>query len=185
AAKAAMGEGITGCLQKPVLRSELFRALQDLSRAADARPEPPLSNPPPAPTERRAMRVLAAEDNRTNQLVFSKMVKDLDIDLRFANNGHEAVALWRSFQPDLIFMDISMPGMDGREAARKIRAAEGADHVPICALTAHAMEGDSEGILAAGIDHYLTKPLKKREITERILSDRPADARPPAIDQLV
>jgi len=84
---------------------------------------------------------------------------------------------------DIIFMDISMPGMDGREAAREIRALEGAAHVPICALTAHAMEGDSEGILAAGIDHYLTKPLKKREITERILSDRPADARPPAIGQ--
>ncbi|OWY02581.1 hybrid sensor histidine kinase/response regulator [Thioclava sp. F1Mire-8] len=183
AAKAAMDEGVTGCLQKPVLRSELFRALQDLSRAAEATPDPPPPSPPPDLTERRAMRILAAEDNRTNQLVFSKMVKDLDIDLRFANNGHEAVALWRSFQPDLIFMDISMPGMDGREAAREIRALEGAVHVPICALTAHAMEGDSESILAAGIDHYLTKPLKKREITERIQSDRPADARPPAVDQ--
>ncbi|OOY13930.1 hybrid sensor histidine kinase/response regulator [Thioclava marina] len=160
---------IAGCLQKPVLRSELFRALQDLSRRSlpdpAALPDPPPASDPPA----RQMRVLAAEDNRTNQLVFSKMVKDLDIELRFANNGREAVEIWRDFVPDLIFMDISMPEMDGREATRAIRAAEGPGaHVPICALTAHAMDGDSESIFAAGIDHYLTKPLKKPLIAERI-----------------
>jgi CheY-like chemotaxis protein len=68
------------------------------------------------------MRVLAAEDNRTNQLVFQKMVRDMDIDLVFADNGRIAVEKFQSFQPDLIFMDISMPEMDGKEAARTIRA---------------------------------------------------------------
>jgi hypothetical protein len=129
------------------------------------------------------MRVLAAEDNRTNQLVFSKMVQGFDIDLTFANNGREAVALWQSLAPDLIFMDISMPEMDGRAAARAIRdreAAAGAGaHVPIVAMTAHAMEGDSESILAAGIDHYLTKPLRKAEIVARLLSHCPEEALPP------
>ncbi len=93
------------------------------------------------------MRVLAAEDNRTNQLVFHKMVRDLEIDLVFANNGREAVELFRTFRPDLIFMDISMPEMDGREAARAIRALEAdlGGHVPIVALTAHAMDGDDAG----------------------------------------
>ena len=119
----------------------------------------------------RQMRILAAEDNRTNQLVFRKMVKDFNIELQFANNGVEAVALYQSFEPDLIFMDISMPEMDGKEATGEIRKleAETGRHVPIVALTAHAMSGDSDGILAAGLDHYLTKPLRKAVILERIL----------------
>jgi CheY-like chemotaxis protein len=82
----------------------------------------------------------------------------------------------------MIFMDISMPEMDGREATRTIRAAEaakGAGRVPIVALTAHAMDGDREAILAAGLDHYLTKPLRKTAIVERILALRPTGTRPP------
>ncbi|MGD9917115.1 MAG: response regulator [Paenirhodobacter sp.] len=172
---------LVGCLEKPVLRSDLFRMLQKLS-APEPEPEPAPVAPPPPPVLKRQMRVLAAEDNRTNQLVFGKMVKDFDIELRFAGDGREAVALWRSFAPDLIFMDISMPEMDGREATRAIRAAEfGTDqHVPICALTAHAMDGDSESIFAAGVDHYLTKPLKKAAIAERILACAPEGVRPVA-----
>ncbi len=126
------------------------------------------------------MRVLAAEDNRTNQLVFRKMVKDLSIDLVFANNGHEALSLFDSFKPDLIFMDISMPEMDGKEAARAIREKEKArgGHVPIVALTAHAMEGDDTSILAAGIDKYLTKPLRKTAITAELVQHCPVTALP-------
>ena len=182
AAQTAAGAGgdLTGILQKPVLRSELFRTLQDLSCIA---PEPDAPPPPPgrAPEPGRQMRVLAAEDNRTNQLVFRKMVKDFDIALEFAGNGREAVEIWDGWRPDLIFMDISMPEMDGREATRAIRRAEaGSDrHVPIVALTAHAMAGDAESILAAGVDHYLTKPLKKSAIAERIAAHCPPEARPP------
>jgi signal transduction histidine kinase/DNA-binding response OmpR family regulator len=171
-----------GCLEKPVLRSDLFRMLQKLSVPAEvpkAAPPPP-EPPPPPPAPKRQMRLLAAEDNRTNQLVFGKMVKDFDIELRFASNGREAVEEWRTFQPDLIFMDISMPEMDGREATQAIRQLEerSGAHVPICALTAHAMEGDSDSIFAAGLDFYLTKPLRKASIAERILAHQPADARP-------
>jgi CheY-like chemotaxis protein len=128
----------------------------------------------------RQMRVLAAEDNKTNQLVFRKMVKHLNIDLRFANNGGEAVAAYQDFEPDLIFMDISMPVMDGKQATMEIRKIEEETgrHVPIVALTAHAMAGDSEGILAAGLDHYLTKPLRKALILERIGEYAPQDAQP-------
>jgi CheY-like chemotaxis protein len=129
---------------------------------------------------RRVMRVLTAEDNRTNQLVFRKMVQSIDIELTFANNGREAVELYHSFRPDLIFMDISMPEMDGCEAARAIRAAEALTgrHVPIVALTAHAMPGDADGILASGIDRYMTKPLRKTAISEVLAEFCPADARP-------
>ncbi len=128
----------------------------------------------------RLMRVLAAEDNKTNQLVLRKMVKDLNIELRFANNGIEAVQAFQEFEPDMIFMDISMPKMDGKEATGEIRKLEQATggHVPIVALTAHAMDGDSEGILSAGLDHYMTKPLRKASIHERIAAHRPEETQP-------
>jgi len=167
-------------LEKPVLRAELFHMLQKLSGRAP--PEPAVAAVATTGAEdagARPMRVLSVEDNRTNQLVFGKMVKDLDIELRFATNGREAVEVWRRFRPDLIFMDISMPEMDGREATRLIRAEEPAGrHVPICALTAHAMEGDSASMFAAGLDAYLTKPLKKSAIIEQMQAYQPPDTRP-------
>jgi CheY-like chemotaxis protein len=108
------------------------------------------------------------------------MVKDLQIDLSFADNGREAVEMFADLQPDLIFMDISMPEMDGKEAARAIREREaGTDsHVPIIALTAHAMDGDDTSILASGIDKYLTKPLRKTAITAALVAHCPVDAWP-------
>jgi CheY-like chemotaxis protein len=82
-------------------------------------------------------------------------------------------------------MDISMPGMDGRDAAARIREIEeGTErHVPVVAMTAHAMDGDETGILAAGLDHYLTKPLRKDAIIEHIVAARPDGARAPVADQ--
>ncbi len=166
-------------LQKPVLRAELYRRLEELAGPPVEAVAPPEPVAPVAEVPLRQMRVLAAEDNKTNQLVFQKMVKGIDIELRFANNGREAVEIWQTFQPDLIFMDISMPEMDGKEATRAIRAAEGgAAHVPIVALTAHAMDGDADGILASGMDRYLTKPLRKIAIAEALADFCPAGARP-------
>ncbi len=175
AARTADGAGIlTATLQKPLLRADLYRRLQALSGPVPVEAVAELAAPQGA---LRRMRVLAAEDNRTNQLVFRKMVKDFDIDLVFANNGIEAVDLFQSFAPDLIFMDISMPEMDGREAAMAIRTLEGGEsHVPICALTAHAMDGDELGILAAGIDQYMTKPLRRAAIAEALARHCPKDA---------
>ena len=127
------------------------------------------------------MKVLTAEDNKTNQLVFRKMVKDLDIELQFANNGEEAVDAFQSYDPDMIFVDISLPKMDGKSATKAIRALEAqtGGHIPIVALTAHAMNGDDNGILAAGLDHYLTKPMRKNEIHAAIAKHCPADTHPP------
>ncbi|THD85744.1 response regulator [Aliigemmobacter aestuarii] len=171
---------LAAILQKPVLRADLFRRLQELSAEVPATaPVRRLSLAASVPL--RQMRVLAAEDNRTNQLVFRKMVRDLDIDLAFAGNGREAVDLFGTFHPDLIFMDISMPEMDGREAAMAIRAIETGSGrtVPIVALTAHAMDGDAEAILAAGMDRYLTKPLRKTAITAAIAEFAPSTVRAP------
>jgi hypothetical protein len=173
------GADFAAVLQKPVLRSELYRQLQALTAPApEAAPAP--EPEPIRPADLRQMRVLAAEDNRTNQLVFQKMVRAHDIDLVFADNGRIAVEKFQSFRPDMIFMDISMPEMDGKEAARAIRAL--GSKVPIVALTAHAMEGDAEGILAAGIDRYLTKPLRKTAIEGALAEFCPRDARPPVIE---
>lgn len=168
---------LAAILQKPLLRSDLYRRLRALSAPAGSESSAlPLAV---KAAKRRKMRILAAEDNRTNQMVFRKMVQHLEIDLTFAGNGRETVDLFRSLSPDLIFMDISMPEMDGRDAARAIRALEGgSSHVPIVALTAHAMEGDADDILASGIDEYLTKPLRKSAIIQTIVSHCAADLQP-------
>ncbi len=167
-------------LQKPVLRHQLYNWVNNLLTGGDCDTQAKPADVPPLPavarTGERRMRVLAAEDNRTNRLVFSKMVKDYDIDLTFAKNGREAVEAFTSDRPDMIFMDISMPEMDGKEATRAIRALEeqaGGEPVPIVALTAHALEGDAEEILLAGLDHYLTKPLRKPEIAAAIRAHAP------------
>lgn len=174
-------------LQKPVTRRELLAQLHGFKSAKSPPEETTQSqeigpgSDPVADQVPRLMRVLAAEDNKTNQLVFRKMVKTLNIDLRIACNGVEAVEAFETFAPDMIFMDISMPKMDGKEATQKIRRLESetGGHVPIVALTAHAMEGDEQGILAAGLDHYLTKPLRKAAIHGKIFELCPADAEPP------
>ncbi len=181
---------VAAMLQTPYPRSDLMACLSRLHlpqkpipfQRSKPRLHPDTANPAraDAAASPRPMRVLAAEDNRTNQLVFRKMVKELPIDLRFAGNGHEAVEQFTSFRPDLIFMDISMPGMDGKQATAAIRAQERltGGHVPIVALTAHAMDGDGEEILAAGLDHYMTKPLRKALILDCIAQHCPADAAP-------
>ncbi|WP_300514058.1 ATP-binding protein [Aliiroseovarius sp.] len=185
---------VAGVLTKPLTRPDLTSALAGLHlhEAGQAAGHIPAPEPGPAsreaaetdgpPKPTRAMRVLTVEDNKTNQLVFSKLVKALDIDLKFANDGREALAAWEEFQPDLVFMDISMPVMDGKEATRTIRSAEQARGLPptrIVALTAHALTGDGEEIMSHGLDAYLTKPLRKPAILAEIESTCPNGVRPP------
>lgn len=173
--------GFAEMLQKPLPRQKLFRALQNVA------PPPTLKALGAQSSSQfeekailRKMRVLAAEDNRTNQLVLSKMLKPLNIDLQFAANGEEAVAFYESFKPDLVFMDISMPRMDGKQATRKIREIEARNggHTPIVAMTAHALMDDDKTILQAGLDHYLTKPLRRAVLEEHIVLAQPKDTLP-------
>lgn len=157
-------------LTKPTLRRTLYDAVGGLISGQANGTKLALSEPG------RPMRVLAAEDNRTNTLVLKKMLKDLEIDLHFASNGFEAVDAFQDKRPDLILMDISMPRMDGKEATRTIRAIEQHNHlsaVPIVALTAHAVDGDDHEVLEAGLNNYLTKPLRKEHLIQVIRDYHP------------
>ncbi len=176
-------------MNKPVGRQALVKRICAIEapevngQAGENMQEPTAQKVPQVKTETdtRKMRILAAEDNRTNRLVFSKLVGKLNVDLEFAENGSEAVEKWQSFKPDLVFMDISMPVMDGKEATRKIReleAEKGLLRTPVVALTAHAMDGDDAEILKAGLDHYLTKPLRKPAIFEQIEKAVPDGSEP-------
>ncbi len=150
---------VKAILQKPGSRAELNLGIAKAAKTAGSLTQ--LTS-----CSKRRMRVLSAEDNKTNRLVLEKLLKPLDIELEFAHDGIEAVDKFNSFSPDIIFMDISMPRMDGTEATQKIRELEEASksRTPIIALTALANEGDEENILSHGLDKYLTKPLRKKEI---------------------
>ena len=118
---------------------------------------------------RDKVRVLVAEDNDVNQIVFEQILEGIGVDFRIVNNGEEAVAAWRASVPDLILMDVSMPVMNGLQAVQAIRDAEAnepdsAGHVPVIAVTAHAMGGDRERCLAAGMDDYLSKPVNPEKL---------------------
>ena len=119
---------------------------------------------------RRAVgRVLLAEDNRVNREVVAGMLTVLGVDAETVGNGREAVDAWRSGRFDLVLMDCQMPEMDGYEATRSIRAEEervtpGGRRTPIVALTAHALAGDRELSLAAGMDDHLSKPFRMHQL---------------------
>lgn len=159
------------CLRKPILRSELCDALAQIN-GINSKAEPAFAKPiVTANNSDRMLRVLTAEDNKTNQLVLSKITKDMNIEMDFAWNGRQAIKKFKSGNYDLIFMDISMPELDGIEATAEIRRIESQSEIAptrIIALTAHAMTGDEARFLAAGMDHYLTKPLKKALISAQI-----------------
>ncbi|MFB2533024.1 ATP-binding protein [Paracoccus sp. p4-l81] len=173
---SADAAGFAAILDLP-LRSDLLRAV------LGALPPPCLTTPQPEhpADELRPMRILAAEDNRTNQLVLRKMLEPMGVDLTFATNGQEAVTLWHETRPDLIFMDVSMPILDGIEATRRIRLAErriGADPVPIIALTAHPSDEIGPELAAAGADAVLAKPFRRHDLTQALNRHLPADVTP-------
>jgi CheY-like chemotaxis protein len=122
--------------------------------------------------ERFPLNILVAEDNKVNQLVIKKMMKKLGYEIQIAENGVKAIEMYEENRDniDLIFMDMSMPLMDGIEATEKIREKFG-NEVEIHALTANAFQEDKENCLAAGMDGFLTKPLKIDEISKVIVSN--------------
>ena len=135
-------------------------------------PMPPheVMAPSPSGPPARPLRILLAEDNLINQKVSLWALENAGHQVSVANNGREAVSALDGDPFDLVLMDVQMPEMDGLEATATIRQAERRTgrHVPIIALTAHAMKGDRERFLAAGMDGYVTKPIRQQELWQEI-----------------
>ncbi len=177
--------GVDAYLTKPIRQSVLLAALLGaLSHAARLKaasaaspalatsPASAVASPhPPAGDERRApRRVLVAEDNPVNQRLIVKILEKQGLSVVLTQNGREALAASGEEPFDIVLMDVQMPEMDGFEATAAIRRRERETglHLPIVALTAHALKGDREACLAAGMDAYMAKPIRALELLEVI-----------------
>lgn len=116
------------------------------------------------------VKILLVEDNEMNRDMLSRRLLRKEFEVIIAVDGGQAVSMAESEQPDLILMDMSLPVMDGWEATRRVKAAKTTAHIPIIALTAHAMSGDREKALSAGCDDYDTKPIEMPRLLEKINS---------------
>ena len=105
-------------------------------------------------------KILLVEDNELNRDMLKRRLQRKGFSVVLAGDGEEGVAMAASERPDLILMDLSLPGVDGWEATRRIKAAAETSAIPVVALTAHAMTGDREKALAAGCDDYDSKPVE-------------------------
>jgi two-component system sensor histidine kinase/response regulator len=160
------------CISKPIGPAELVSALLktlDVRGLEDSTKTEPVETCKPQES-RQGLKILVAEDNLINQKLAKYMLTNLGHEVTLASNGKEAVENAKSGQFDFILMDVQMPVMDGLEATRLIRELEKQSdlHIPIIALTAHAMKGDRERCLEAGMDDYISKPINYPELIEAI-----------------
>jgi CheY-like chemotaxis protein/HPt (histidine-containing phosphotransfer) domain-containing protein len=159
--------GVKQILSKPVGQSELFDAILlalGSSSAHDDSVEP--SSPIEEKPVGRSLRILLCEDNSVNQKLAVRLLEKAGHRVTLANTGREGLAAWETAGTpgfDVVLMDIQMPEMDGMEATFEIRKREwnSGKHIPIIAMTAHAMRGDKERYLAGGMDGYISKPIRR------------------------
>jgi len=142
-------------------------------RAASAAPAASHSSREPAasdPASGQGLKILVVEDDATNRLLATNILKRNGYGVAIARDGLEAVAMVSGESFDLILMDVQMPNMNGLEATATIRKLEETSdrHTPILALTAHAMEGDRERCIDAGMDDYLSKPIHAKDLLAKI-----------------
>ena len=165
--------GIAAYLMKPVKQSELLQAILLALGAPSGTPSYPLVTRHSLREERRKLHILLAEDNPVNQARVMRLLEKRGHSVEVVGNGKKALEAFERASParfDLILMDILMPEMGGEECVAKIRQKElgSASRVPILALTAHALSGDRERFLAGGVDGYLPKPVRARQLLETI-----------------
>jgi two-component system, sensor histidine kinase and response regulator len=177
-------------ITKPAKTAVLVRALAELSRVGG--PSSPVTNAAPAALALAGMRILLAEDNVVNQKVATRLLQRMGAEIRVAGNGLEALEALREADFDAVLMDCQMPKMDGYEATRQLRSAEGGvrnPQVPVIALTAHALATDRAKCLAAGMNDYLTKPINPKHLQQALSkrlpsSDTQTNSRPPSGPEL-
>jgi two-component system sensor histidine kinase/response regulator len=170
--------GMSAYLAKPIGKSELLDAIllavSENPAVAPAVPKPT----DPAPLRRRpgSLKILVAEDNPVNRIVVVRMLEKQGHKVQVANDGREALIQLQRQEFDVVLMDVQMPVMGGFEATSVLREMEHDSHrhTPVIALTAHAMKGDRERCMAAGMDGYVAKPVHAPEIFEAIESLLPA-----------
>jgi two-component system, sensor histidine kinase and response regulator len=165
--------GIAGCLLKPIRRNELLEAMLKALGKTSAKDDA-TSEKTCIPDVLPQLRILVAEDNTINQMVAMRMLEKLGHAPVLAANGVEALSMLESGNFDLVLMDVQMPVKDGLATTREIREQEKATgaHMPVIAMTAHAMKGDRERCLVAGMDAYLTKPVTSQSLQQTIAATR-------------
>ena len=159
--------GIKGYLTKPIKRSDLLEAINVvLGSQTGAEASASLVTLHSLRESRGRLRILLAEDNRVNQVLAVRLLEKRGHEVVVARNGEEALEALDKQAFDLILMDVQMPEMDGLQATVIIRKGEmkTGKHIPIIAMTAHAMAGDKERCLEAGMDDYLTKPIRPEQL---------------------
>ena len=166
--------GFASVLPKPLRQDALVRTLRSILLPGVPNSPAELTLPSPMPLALRpGLRALLAEDNLVNQKVATKMLERFGVSVDLAHNGIEAVRLYLQARYDIILMDCQMPDMDGLACTREIRSlqklAASARAIPIIALTANIMEGERERCLAAGMDDFLSKPLKLQDLQSILL----------------
>ncbi|GGF48564.1 hypothetical protein GCM10011611_63710 [Aliidongia dinghuensis] len=166
-------------LVKPVRHTALIDCLAQLLGAPSIESEVPEDQAAAGPVT--GGRILLVEDNAINQQIALSLLTGAGHAVDLASDGGEAIEAWRRARYDLVLMDIQMPVVDGLQATREIRRAEGdLDHVPIIAMTANAMRGDQEECLAAGMDDYVSKPFEMTpflgKVAQWLRMERPAGA---------
>ena len=171
--------GIEACLVKPVSQSDLFAALARCVGLAQVGEPVQEVRAAIEGTGDRALRILLAEDSIGNQRLACATLQQRGHEVVVAQNGRQAVDAFRASSFDLVLMDVQMPEMDGLEATRLIRAEESGEgpRTPIIALTARAMRGDAELCLQAGMNDYVAKPFRPRELLEAIVAQIPSARR--------
>jgi PAS domain S-box-containing protein len=165
--------GVAAYLIKPIRQSELLEAiLAALEEKSSGRAQPPLITRHSLREARQRLRILVAEDNIVNEEFIVRLLEKRGHTTKVAHNGREALAALENDHYDLILMDVRMPELDGFEATALIRERERStgQHIPIIAMTAHAMKGDRERCLAAGMDAYVSKPVNVPELLTTIQS---------------